>query len=333
MLLTKFKGNSYPLAVPAKRSDYELLPGAWLVAGLGISLIALASLLMKARMTIDPFASGDVLIYVSGLASITVYLTCRHGNVPWRHRARDISEFFGLFMAIGLLGAIASYPLAAAGHGFADAKLHAIDLRLGFNWIGWYEIVASHPLLQQIGRAAYQTIFVTPAVILAYLGLHGRKAEARVFIVSFWFGALLTLLLFSLMPAEGPLVFLWRGPIPYMPVSGLYQAELIPLLRDRAFVSVNPSTLKGLVCAPSFHAASAILYIAAGWRCGVLRWPIIAVNCAMLLATPVEGTHYFIDLIGGVLVALVALRGAAVVRAVARWRISLVNPPKRVSRA
>ncbi|WP_338329099.1 phosphatase PAP2 family protein [Sphingobium yanoikuyae] len=65
--------------------------------------------------------------------------------------------------------------------------------------------------------------------------------------------------------------------------------------------------LRGIVSAPSFHTAAAVLYIAAGWRIAALRWPIVALNAAMLLSTPVEGTHYLIDMILGLGVALTAL--------------------------
>jgi hypothetical protein len=296
------------------------LPGVWLAAGLGLSLVALALLLMMARLTINPFTPGNIAICAGGTALLAIRFACRHASARWQHQARDFSEYAGLFVAVCLIGAIASYPIAAANHGFADAHLEAIDRRLGFNWVGWYEFVAAHPWLQMVSRGVYQSIFVTPAIVLGYLAYNGRRAEARLFITSFWLGALLTLSLFSLMPAEGPLAFLWHSPIPYMPISALYQAELIPALRDHAVHTIDPGTLHGLVCAPSFHAASAILYIAAAWRCGPLRWPILAVNCAMLLATPVEGTHYLADIIAGVIVALIAIGGGSALQGFAGSR-------------
>lgn len=38
-----------------------------------------------------------------------------------------------------------------------------------------------------------------------------------------------------------------------------------------------------------------------------LRWPVLALNTAMLLSTPVEGTHYLIDILLGTIVAMAAI--------------------------
>ena len=51
---------------------------------------------------------------------------------------------------------------------------------------------------------------------------------------------------------------------------------------------------------------SAVLYIIAAWPIRRLRWPLLALNIAMLLATPVEGTHYLTDMIVGAMVAVAA---------------------------
>ncbi|WP_447406232.1 phosphatase PAP2 family protein, partial [Clostridium perfringens] len=71
---------------------------------------------------------------------------------------------------------------------------------------------------------------------------------------------------------------------------------------------------RGLVSAPSFHTASAVLYIATGWPLARLRWPVLTLSGAMLLATPVEGTHYLADMLIGAAVAGVALSLVAKVR-------------------
>ena len=107
------------------------------------------------------------------------------------------------------------------------------------------------------------------------------------------------MLLFLAMPAVGPLAYIWQGPVPYMPTSALYQAELLPMLRDNMLGAVDLGALQGLVCAPSFHTAAAVIYIAMAWPCRYLRWPLLLINAAMLLSTPVEGTHYLVDMIGG----------------------------------
>ncbi|HSI16732.1 MAG TPA: phosphatase PAP2 family protein, partial [Sphingomonas sp.] len=87
--------------------------------------------------------------------------------------------------------------------------------------------------------------------------------------------------------------------------------QLIPELRLHMFHVIDLGAIRGLVSAPSFHTASAVLFIAAAWPWRTLRWPLLALNVAMLISTPVEGTHYLSDMILGAAVAGVALGAVA----------------------
>lgn len=208
-------------------------------------------------------------------------------------RRRNAAEYYGLFVSVCIIGALAAYPVSALSSGFAVRLLQRIDNILGFNWLGWYRFVVDHPAIQGPERAADESIFLSPVVLLGYFAWVGKKAEARRFIASFWLAALFTLTLFALLPAKGPLALLWHGPLPYVPASALYEAELIPALRSHPANPIDLGAPHGLVAAPSFHAASALLYVSAAWAIPPLRWPIVIMNLAMLLATPVEGTHHF----------------------------------------
>jgi membrane-associated phospholipid phosphatase len=284
-----------------------MIPGRWFAIGMGLSLVVVAAMLIRAGLTIElATASGGIFCSAAVLAAGLRY-RLRDPRAQWQRTARDMAEYVGLFGLISLLGAVASYPAAAASTGFVDPSLARIDHALHFSWIGWYDVVSAHPLLQWIGAAAYASIFVTPALLLGYFAYADRRADARLFMATFWLAAVLTLVLFLRFPAEGPLAFLWHGPIPYMPASALYQSQLIPELRSHGIHDITLGNLHGLVCAPSFHTTSAVLYIATAWRAPLLRWPIIALNVAMLLATPVEGTHYLTDMICGALVAIAAI--------------------------
>ncbi|WP_240320879.1 phosphatase PAP2 family protein [Sphingomonas crusticola] len=282
------------------------LPGRWLAAAVGMSLLIVLVLMARAQVEIDPRNIADRLFALLTVIAIAVRFILRPAQSRAQRIARDAIDHVGLFALIVLVGALASYPVAADTRGFDDFALERADRLLRFDWLSWYEFVAAHPLLQLAESIAYQSIFATPFILLAYFAYSGRRAEARLFIASFWLAALFTLVLFTLAPAEGPLAYLWHGRIPYMPESALYQAQIIPMLRLHAVHSVAVTSLHGLVCAPSFHTVSAILYIIAAWPIRRLRWPLLALNLAMLLATPVEGTHYLTDMIAGTLVAVVA---------------------------
>ena len=292
---------------PGRAVQRGLVPGRWLLVGLLLSIVSVAALLFDAGMWFDPWAPSTLAFVAAFSTLIGVRVALREPTSAAQRVARDLSESVALFMGIGLLGAVSSYPLAADTRGSIDPLLQRIDAALHFDWIVWYETVAAHRSLQLLGTAAYQSIFVTPALILGYCAWHDKRAHARGFIVSFWVAAVLSLAAFRFIPAIGPLATQWQGPMPYMPESALWEADLFPLLRSGLLHQIDLGALRGLVSAPSFHTASAVLYIAAAWPIARLRWTVFALNAAMLLSTPVEGTHYLADMLAGAGIAVVAL--------------------------
>ena len=286
-------------AVPTRG---QMLAGA-MVANLAVLLLLMAATGLK----IDWGTPGALLYYA--VVSIAIGLRLGLARSPRRlpRAAAYFAEYAIVFMAIGLLGAVGSYPVSAASRGFYDPALQHVDTLLRFDWLAWYTLVAAHPALQVAGRVAYETIYYTPSAILFFFSWTARRREAHTMLATFWVASAITLTTFYFMPAVGPFAYLWRGAVPYMPASELWQPELIPAMRHGAMHVIDLGQLRGLVSAPSFHTTAAVLYIVIAWPYRVLRWPVLIVNAAMLLATPVEGTHYLADMLGGVAVALISL--------------------------
>ena len=302
--------SSFAIAAPlypGSTVQKGLVPGRWVAIGLAFSAACVAALLADAGMAVDPFAPGTLIFVAVGALLLGIRYTLRTPASAAQRVAGDLSETVFLFMAIALLGATASYPLAAATQGSVDVWLQTVDAALHFDWVALYAFVAEHRALQLLGIAAYQSIFVIPAMILAYCAWSDRKAESRGFVVTFWLAAVITLTLFRFMPAIGPLATLWHGPVPYLPQSALFEADLFPPLRAQQVHDVDLVALRGLVSVPSFHTASGVVYIAAAWPLARLRWPVLGLTTAMLLATPIEGTHYLADMLAGASVAIVAV--------------------------
>jgi membrane-associated phospholipid phosphatase len=254
---------------------------------------------------------------------------CRTRASKAQRVAQDFAESLIAFSFVSLLGAIASYPVMALSHGFSDAVLAEADHLMRFDWVDWYATTAAHPLLQAGGRFAYKCIFVSPPLLLGYFAWTGRKAEARQFIAAFWLAAVVSLAIALFLPAQGPLVYLWRGVVDYVPSTAFYQADLIPLLRTHDFHVIDPGALRGLVSAPSFHTASAVIFIATAWPFRQIRWPVTIVNLVMLMATVVEGTHYLTDILGGGIVAVFAVASIASLTSwLGRERARDVAPPE-----
>ncbi len=283
------------------------VPGLLLWLAVVVSGLVVALLMRASELTIDPMSGGNLPYLLCGGCALALRLGA--GRTGWRHGPALAAgaEYYALFTVIALVGAVASYPIAALTQGFHDAALQRIDEALGFDWLAWYGAVAAHPSLQVLGLAAYRSIYLTPAILLGHAAWSGDRGAAHRFLAAFWLTAVATLALYALMPAVGPFSYLWHGAIPYMPESEQWQQGLIPALRDHSVRVIDLAHLRGLVSAPSFHTAAAVIYIRAAWPIRSLRWPVLALNAAMLLSTPVEGTHYLADMLIGAAVATAML--------------------------
>jgi membrane-associated phospholipid phosphatase len=78
-------------------------------------------------------------------------------------------------------------------------------------------------------------------------------------------------------------------------------------LRDGSFRLVMASGSEGIITFPSLHAALAVILIAAFWPVPIARWVSAVVNALMLAATPIDGSHYFVDVLAGIAIAVLCL--------------------------
>lgn len=298
-------------------NDLPLIPRHWIVAAIGLSTLVLAALMIRARLTIVPASIG----FAGFVVIVGSLLALRHaarGQVTLNQtRLFDMAETSVMLFIMVTLGGVASYVGAAESTGYYDAMLDRADQMLGFDWLALYGFFAAHPVLHVLGKVFYDSIYVSPLVVLGYLAWHGHRGHARRFLLVAWIAITLTLLLFPLFPAKGALDYLWHGgPIPYFPREGFHQDVIIDALRDGTVRTVDLAALRGVVCAPSFHTVCAVVFIVTAWPLAALRRVIVPVNLAMLAVTPVEGAHYLVDMLFGVVVALIAV-GA--VRQLAAW--------------
>ena len=90
----------------------------------------------------------------------------------------------------------------------------------------------------------------------------------------------------------------------------------MPLVRNGSLRELDMLQLGGIVTFPSFHAATAVLYLWALWDVRWIRPIAVLANVAMLLATPLVGGHYFVDVFAGIAVAAASITAA---RQIANW--------------
>ncbi|MET1756403.1 phosphatase PAP2 family protein [Novosphingobium sp. RD2P27] len=156
-------------------------------------------------------------------------------------------------------------------------------------------------------RALYLAIFDIPVMIVFCLAVSGQDRRLREFIIVFAIALVLTLLISALFPARTPLFHLIGPYPPYVPATGIGFERVVNSLRSGALLELQLHELHGILTFPSFHAASAIVFAWAGSTIRYMRWPIGSASFGMLLVTPMEGAHYFVDVTAGSFVGLGAI--------------------------
>jgi hypothetical protein len=280
----------------------------WILVGLFASVVAV--LFLCAGLTIS-FGSNHLFLW---MAAAILCLAYRPPEASWQQKLLDSLEFTALLSLTSVIGAAGTYAIAALSTGYMDDVLAAADRAIGFDWVGLYALTSAYPWLGMAGKLSYVSIFISPVLLLLAFAWTGRRLEARRLIFAFGVALALTLLIFAFVPARAALDYYMGSNPAYMPHSGNYHVWLIEALRSGAVTHVDGSNFAGLVAFPSFHTASAILFIWAAWPIRWLRAPLLALNLAMLASIPIEGGHYLVDMVAGAVVAMLGIASLRLIR-------------------
>lgn len=224
-------------------------------------------------------------------------------------------------------GALLSYILASWGGALWDDRFDVADLALGLDWRAYLVWLNGRPLLGQVLQASYLTLMPQMILAVVLLGFSGRIAALRVFVAATILSGVACIVISGAMPAMGTFVHYGLGPTDYpnlTPAASFLHVADLQALRDGSMTILSLSDAQGIITFPSYHAALAVIFAASFWQVRPLRLPGAALNGTMLAATPINGGHYFVDVIAGVLIAAAALW---VVRQPFRIRVSAPEEP------
>jgi hypothetical protein len=281
----------------------------WIVIGALAGVLGLGLLLSN-------FSIGPVGLLIA-IGYVALYAGFAHANArsPIR-RDPQVMFVLGASAQIALTTAVMTpltYIGAAINFPMQDATLLAIDRAMGLDWAAYLNFVDNRPELAEWLNCAYGMItwplFAMP-VILAATGRYRRVEE---FTFAFAAALAVTTLLSSLIPAIGTYHQIGIDPstLKHVDAGGyLIAPRDLPPTREGMLRHLELLNLGGIVTFPSFHAASAVLF---AWALWVVRWmrPIaLLANGAMLVATPLNGGHYFIDVFAGIAIAVLAIVAA-----------------------
>lgn len=230
----------------------------------------------------------------------------------WRPEPRFAASLSGLaqIIAFSACAAPLSYAVAATDGSLWDGTLAAFDRSLGLDWLAYLHGLNDHPWIGRVLSLAYQSLMPQLALMVIVLGLSGRLSTVREFVLAFVIAGTVSVVLSGLLPALGTYKHfgLRPGDFPALNPTApyLHLAHLMGL-RDGTFRVVSLSHIQGIITFPSFHAAAGVLLIRYFWVSRITRWPGLALNAALIAATPIDGGHYFVDVGGGVLIAVLSI--------------------------
>lgn len=208
--------------------------------------------------------------------------------------------------AFAAVAAPLSYIAASAGLPLWDDNFIIWDRQLGFDWLAWLAAMNAHPSLHLAFYLAYLSFTVQVTTTVLALAFTNHLVRLRIFILGFMLATLVTIAISALVPAQGVWGQLHLGLNDYPNIAPATQSTHLAVflgLRDGSFRELMAQGSEGIISFPSLHAALGLLFMLAMWPVPYLRWVAVALNMLMIGATPVDGGHYFSDVIAGLVIA------------------------------
>ena len=257
----------------------------------------------------EPFALGIPLAIAAGLA-LTAYLyafaKADRADPKLVFSLGAISQLFFVVIVMGPL----TYIAGVANWPLQDHALLAIDRAMAMDPETIARFVNDHDWLGGLLLRAYALIKIMLLAVPIVLTLTLRLVRLQIFVFAFSIALIITVAISTFVPAVGTWYGLNIAPAHFPSLDGsMYEAQLrdILALRDGSLRHLEMFKLTGIVSFPSFHAASAVLYLWALWPVRYIGGLAAALNLLMIASTPVIGAHYMIDVFGGVALAAISI--------------------------
>lgn len=294
--------HSVPLGQPP--IDPGALPSYRLLAIMGAVILLLVTALGFAGN------SADLLIVMAmGAVLILSAMILR-----WRGASRSATaiEAAVLVLAATMATACLCVLFGTTAFPYQDALLERADTFLfpGYGWMDMYSALHRFHRLVTVMCAVYQTMLWQPFALVVMLAMTGQERSCWRFVQAWFLTLIACAAIFPFVPAVG--AYIHHGLVPAdMPAltvnTAWHQTEVLDRVRDGSIRSLQPSRMTGMVSFPSFHAAGSVLLF---WGFRPIRFvgpAFMALNVAMCLTAPLIGAHYFVDIAGGIGIALLAI--------------------------
>lgn len=206
--------------------------------------------------------------------------------------------------------ALLNYLLLTVAGPRIDGLLASADRMLGIDWPALMAFMNDYPRIDAMLQLCYGSVMPQIAMLIIALSFTGQCERVYRLCLSIAVGAMLTVFFWTAFPSFGAFSVYDLPPQVAahlnLALDGHYADDLKALLaHGPGFIS--PTSAKGLVGFPSFHGALAMLVAWYAKDVKALRGPVLALNAVVLIATPIQGGHHVVDLLGGLAVACAAI--------------------------
>jgi len=185
-----------------------------------------------------------------------------------------------------------------------DSLFASIDTALGVHvpiLIAWAQ---NHHIAATL-EAAYNLL--KPLLLFAAVvpALAGKRESAKEFLMANVVAFAIVIPLFAFLPGIGPWDYYHLVPNSHQVIC---QSEIFNL--RLAGIYKYSSQEARIICFPSFHVIWAVLSVRALWVFRPLRIPVGVLAAVIIVSTMTTGWHYFSDVLGGLVVAAIAILAA-----------------------
>ena len=220
-----------------------------------------------------------------------------HEKKKWARR--DAILMLPWTLAVALLITQAAPTAATFDFPLQDDLWRSLDAHLGINIPAMMGFAERHRVINKVLTDCYDWA-LHPLVILAIFlpALTGKREAAQRFVLSNGLSFVVALPFMLFLPAIGP----WIGW--HFPPSTLQQQCQATILELRQGSLIIKDTFGGIVCLPSFHVFWAVVSAHALYPFRILRFPAMIFAFLITVGTMTTGWHYGVDVLAGLLMAL-----------------------------
>ncbi len=235
-----------------------------------------------------------------GLLGLIAVMYSRYRPAP---ALAEMAVFGAKWIAFTTLGIALTYLGASIGLPLMDSEFVRWDRALGFDWIEWVNAIATLPAAGGALALAYDSLLLQIALSIVLLAAARTPGRNKELLLGATISLLITTLIASLTPAMGPWIYFEHGITSPEQIA---YAKDVMALRSGHSVDFEIKNMEGILCFPSYHTVLAVLITFAHRRSRYFA-AFAAANIWMVLSIPSQGGHYFVDMVAGVAVAVIAL--------------------------